>query len=86
MGPFGAINTIPINGPAVLVHEGTQGTVHVKLYGDGLLRWEGDITSERPYRLPSGYKAVKWEIEISGDTPLFSCVVATTAKELEQVI
>jgi hypothetical protein len=85
IGPSGAINVFPINGPATSMDAGTSQFVHVKVYGDGILRWEGDIDSERPYRLPSGYKAVKWEVEISGDVPLFSAVMATTAKELALV-
>jgi hypothetical protein len=84
-GPGGAINVYPINGPAVAMDAGTTHVVHVKIYGDGLLRWEGDIGDELPHRLPSGYKAVKWEIEISGDVPLYSAVMATTAKELALV-
>lgn len=85
LGPHGCLNVYPINGPATSMDEGPSHSVHVKLFGDGILRWEGDVDSERPFRLPSGYKAVKWELELSGTVPLYSATLATTAKELEQV-
>jgi hypothetical protein len=57
----------------------------VKVYGDGVLRWVGNIASEDPVRLPSGYKAVLWEFEVQGVSPLFSLTVADTAKALEML-
>lgn len=59
-------------------------TVGVKIYADGVLRWTGAVSSERPVRLPSGYKAVHWEVEISGSAPVYSVTLASTGKALEQ--
>lgn len=59
--------------------------IAVKVYGDGVLRWFGAINSETPRRLPSGYKAVKWEVEVQGSSALFSFALAETFKDLEQV-
>lgn len=59
--------------------------VAVKVYADGVLRWFGKVTSEQVQRLPSGFKATHWEVELQGGAPIYSVVMATTAKELEQV-
>lgn len=59
--------------------------VTVKLYGDGVLRWTGYVSSADPVRLPSGYKATEWELEVTGAVKLSTIVLASTIKELEQV-
>lgn len=81
-----------INGAALWMINGTQPGnpgaapgVIVRVYGDDVLRWTGIVNSEAVYRLPSGYKAVKWEIEVLGDVPLYSLALAETAKVLENV-
>lgn len=79
-----AINTIPINGQGMPASTLASDTVSVKLYCDKKLRWVGTIHSEAPVRLPSGFKASEFEIEVSGSISLYSLTVASTAKELEQ--
>ena len=83
-----------INGPATWQMMGTPpvpiGTapgsgIAVKVYGDGTLRWFDRISDELPHRLPSGYKAVKWEIEVQGSSALFSVTLADTIKTLENL-
>lgn len=59
-------------------------TVGVKIYADGVLRWTGAVASEAPVRLPSGFKGVHWEVEISGSAPVYSVTLASTGKALEQ--
>jgi hypothetical protein len=58
----------------------------IKVYADGVLRWFGNVNDEEPHRLPSGYKAVRWEIEIQGSEAVYSAALAGTFKELEQVL
>lgn len=80
-----------INGPppwlvtAVAPFSETAGGVGVavKVYGDGVLRWIGEISNESPLRLPSGYKATTWEIEVQGVAPIYSLTLADTMKALE---
>lgn len=81
-----------INGPPAWEALGQNPTpnpsatgVSVKVYGDGVLRWFGNIDDENPRRLPSGYKAVQWEVEIQGHEAVYSAVLAETRKDLEQV-
>lgn len=59
-------------------------SVAVKVFADGVLRWTGAVSSEDPVRLPSGFKAVHWEVEISGSAPVYSVTLASTGKALEQ--
>jgi hypothetical protein len=59
--------------------------VAVKVYADGNLTWFGEIDDERPYRMPSGFKATKWEVEVQGVSPIFSITLADTIKTLESL-
>lgn len=56
----------------------------VKIYGDGTLRHTQTVTSTRPFRLPSGYMAQEWEIQIEGDRRVRSVALAETMGELKQ--
>lgn len=60
-------------------------SIAVKLYADSVLVWFASIENEEPVRLPSGYKAVKVEMEVQGTTPLFSLTLAETGKMLENM-
>ena len=59
--------------------------VSVKVYADDELVFARNVVSEAPVRMQSGYKAVKFEIELSGFVPVYSAVIASTMKELEAV-
>ena len=56
--------------------------VNIKIYGDGVLRYEQSITSNQMMRLPCGYKADKWQIEFNTAQNIYSFKMAGTAKEL----
>ena len=71
--------------PPIPVGEITGVGIAVKVYGDDQLRYFGEVLDENPVRLPSGYKAVKWEIEVQGVSPLYSAVLADTPRNLEQI-
>lgn len=79
------IDKVVINGLGGGDRQLASDTVGVKVYGDGKLRWVGSVRSEEPVRLPSGYKASTWEVEVSGNLSIFSVVLATTVLELESV-
>ena len=68
----------PIVGDADLIRD----QVNIKIYGDGVLRYDRSITSNQMQRLPSGYKADKWQIEINTAQNIYSFKMAGTAKEL----
>jgi hypothetical protein len=68
----------PLVGDADLIRD----RVGIKIYADGVLRYEREITSNDVMRLPSGYKADKWQIEINTAQNIYSFKMAGTAKEL----
>lgn len=59
---------------------------YVRLYGDGVLRWERELRQSGDLmRLPAGYKATYWEVEVESSVPVYSVEVSTAAKELGSV-
>jgi len=79
------INEGGINGLGVPQQSLASDSIGVKVYADDTLVWVGVVNSEEPVNLPSGFKAVKWEVEVSGTLSVFSVVLAGTRKELENV-
>jgi len=56
----------------------------LRIYADGVLRYEQEITSNDVMRLPSGYKADKWQIEFTTAQNIYNFKMAGTAKELRK--
>lgn len=80
----------PLNGPPAWMALGvspappeTLPSIAVKVYADGVLRWFAAVNSERARRLPSGYKADVYEVEVQGTSALFSISLSETMKGLE---
>jgi hypothetical protein len=48
-------------------------------------RFTWTVTDERTYRLPAGFKADGWRVQLIGNVPVYSFAMAETGKELEQV-
>ena len=59
--------------------------INVKIYADGVERYSGNAISPNPVRLPGGYKGYNWEIEVSGNVPVRTVVLATTMTEIKEV-
>lgn len=58
----------------------------VRLYADGRHVWTRELrTSGEIMKLPSGYKADYWQVEIEARVRVFSIEIASSAKELRQV-
>lgn len=53
-----------------------------KLYADGVLVHTQTVTSSNMFRLPSGYKANEFEIELAGSVPINEVCVYESAEEL----
>jgi hypothetical protein len=53
-----------------------------KLYADGELKHTETVTSEALFRLPSGYKAKEFEVELSGSDPINEVCVYESAGEI----
>lgn len=44
--------------------------VELRIYGDGVLRHTQEVTSRNPFRLPAGYRASDWQIDVSSTVPV----------------
>lgn len=53
------------------------------LYGDGTLRHTEVVADNKPFRLPSGYKAAQYEVEVTGSNQVYEVLVAGTMLELK---
>lgn len=58
--------------------------VTFKLYADGTLKHTETVASRSPFRLPGGYLADRYEVELSGANAITAAYVAETAGELRR--
>lgn len=56
-----------------------------RLYGDGVLRHTQTVTQQSPFRLPSGFLAQQWQIELEGGVAIQGAAVASSISELATV-
>lgn len=54
-----------------------------KIWADGALKHTQTVTSGEPFRLPSGFMATDWQIEVSGDKAIQAVIVASSMEELK---
>lgn len=58
----------------------------IRVYADNRLVYQRDMRASGEFmRLPSGFKATYWQVEIEARTSVYSVEMATTAKELGSV-
>ena len=75
----------PIPAPSCAQVVGDGYPVQMMLQADGQIVFSGDVTSSEPFRLPGGYHASEFQIEISSQFPVQSAAVAHSFDELGQV-
>lgn len=56
--------------------------VIMRLYADGKLVFTRKVSCSRPFRLPKGYDALNWEIELQGIESIMEVHMATSMQEL----
>ncbi len=59
--------------------------VTFKLYADGALKHTQSVSSTSPFRLPSGFLAQRWEIELEGAQAVQSAAMASAMAELTTI-
>lgn len=59
--------------------------VTLKVYADGALKLTKSVASEAHFRLPAGFKALDWYVEIEGTSDVTEFYMATSVAELMQV-
>lgn len=55
-----------------------------KLYADGVLKHTQTVTANTPFRLPGGFYAEEYQVEVSSVYEIFSITVTTTMQELRE--
>lgn len=60
------------------------GAVRLRFYADAVLRKEKTVTDARPFRLPAGFRARRFEVELSGYLAWRTVELATSVEELWQ--
>jgi len=65
-------------------HVKADGPVTLRLYGDGVLRHTRTVINDRPFRLPAGYQASDWQVELEGASEVFSAAIAEVMDELRE--
>jgi len=61
-----------------------SGVLTVGIIADGVRRAQITVTN-KPQKLPSGFKATKWEIDVAGDQQVREIILARTMEELKSV-
>jgi len=59
--------------------------ITTRFYADGILKHTQLVASDRPFRLPSGFRATEWEIEVSGSGEIYTITMAQSMNEIGQV-
>lgn len=73
----------PINpGVAKVDCDSYSSTPTLKLYADGVLKHTQTVTDADLFRLPSGYKAKQFEVELTGSTPINEICIYESAEEV----
>jgi WD40 repeat protein len=76
----------PINLGWLQVRASFPGTVTVLVYGGGTLRATKAVTSDAPVRLPTGFLAAEYEIQVSSTIAWKEIVLTSTMKEMREVL
>jgi len=59
--------------------------VTFRLYADGVLKHTETVAGRNPFRLPSGFRAFDYQIELEGTNAIQGVAVASSMEELKQV-
>lgn len=63
----------------------TQYPITMKVYAEDVLSHTQTVTDANPFRLPSGFRARYWEVELLGAGRVLSAVLADSAVEIQNV-
>lgn len=55
----------------------------MNVYADGVLRRAQTVADDRPFRLPSGFIARDWELEVVGTVEIYSIYIAESMEDLK---
>jgi len=79
-------NPQPLNfGAAQILCADYGSGVTMKIYADGVLVTTQVVTSSAAYRIPSGYKARNWEVQVEGTAIINMIAITQSITELQQL-
>jgi hypothetical protein len=61
----------------------TFNNVTVKVYADGVLKKTKTVTDGKPFRLPQGYRATEWQVEVSTQSPITAVILGESMQDLD---
>lgn len=80
------IGAVEVNGSLLTpIVVQTQRKVQFTLYLKDVPIFTKSVTSQKPFRLPTGYKAELFSVQLSASVPTYSVAMATSMEELKQV-
>lgn len=59
--------------------------VTLKVYADGVLRQTKTIANSNAFRMPGGFRAVDWQVELSANSKVTQALLSTSSQELRAV-
>lgn len=59
--------------------------VTLKIYADGVLRHTQTVTDSEYFRLPGGFRALDWEVQVEAATEVAEVIIASSVSELKSV-
>ena len=59
--------------------------VTLKVYADGVLRQTKTIANSNAFRMPGGFRAVDWQVELSANSKVTQARLSTSSQELRAV-
>lgn len=71
------------NFAAALVRANSYANLTAKFYADGVLKHTQTVTNGLPFRLPAGFLAKQWEIELTGTDEVAEVMMANSIAELK---
>lgn len=80
-GEFGMPMAVNM-GAAQVFYRDYNTKLEVEFYADGIHQYTQQVTSQEPFRLPSGFLAREWSVKFNTDTEVQEIYVAETISEL----
>ncbi len=80
----GFLGEVALGGDLLNLVPVSEGVLSVGIIADGVRRAQITVTN-KPTRLPSGYRATKWEIDVAGDQQVREIQLGNTMTDLKQL-
>lgn len=78
------VDEFPLNGSTLHTLSDLSITADIgfKLYVDSILRFQTTVSSDKAFKLPSGFRGRRWEVEINGFIPVRQVTLGPSTREV----